>query len=171
MFGNWFKRKMQLKAVQTHTEDIRRFVAMLKGVTDEEMGTFVVVATTVRLSAARSGCDWEKLMEAVVEDRIALCQTAIDLGNAIREAQRDPATHPVATGLMVWLHSVRAYVCPEIRYLGQEMWRELQRGMPHTLDPYESFHALGMPDLTPETLARAEYVPTHLKPFRATSQA
>lgn len=47
----------------------------------------------------------------------------------------------MATGLMVWLHSIRASQTPEIRVRGREMWAELRRGIPYARAVATDFQA------------------------------
>jgi len=84
----WLKRKLQLKAVELQRQDIQRFLALLKGMTDHKMGMVVAVATGIRLRMEEHGHDIEAEMEAVnsataeqcgqvmmkvpLEDRVAL---------------------------------------------------------------------------------------------------
>jgi hypothetical protein len=64
-----------------------------------------------------------------------------------------------ATAAMVWVHTLRALCFPEIRYLGREMWRQLERGREHLLPALEAADA--SPDVYVET---ARIVPEDLNP-------
>jgi hypothetical protein len=67
-----------------------------------------------------------------------------------------------ATAAMVWVHSLRALSFPEIRYLGREMWQQLERGREHVLP------ALQVAGASPEVYLEAmRMVPEDLNPVVA----
>ena len=166
MLVNWLKRRIQLKAVQASREDIERFIDFLKGVPDKEVAGIVIYATAIRLKFHQQGImpedlfDWPNLnpskpLEIVLPS----------LGAIARGFQQNGQTGD-ACALMVWLHSLRAYVMPEIRHLGQAMWSELQRGFPHTIGSWEAIRLVTKDPLPPSVIADATFVPPMLEPFR-----
>jgi len=54
---------------------------------------------------------------------------AIILSRDIYDIQKIEGSIAVS-GMTIWLHTVRAALAPEIRYLAKELWLELSRGMP-----------------------------------------
>lgn len=53
-----------------------------------------------------------------------------EMADSIRSLQKKGRAVDVP-GLIVWLHSVRAFVNPRVRLHVRRMWRELSRGFDH----------------------------------------
>lgn len=166
MFG-FFKRKIQMAAVKAATEDLSRFKAGLVGMTKEELGQLVALAHLMGSKLAREG-----VLPQLDDDFLANCdlmgQESIDkepmlaMGNIIRIYQKENMNQS-ALGIMVWLHSLRAVVYPEIRQLGREMWVELARGFPYASEQLANLleHEKNYDESLGENL---DYVPPELLP-------
>lgn len=130
------KRKAQLAIVKSSTEDIERFISILKGTDARQMCLVVAMATQYRNALAKEGVDLLQPMKAEEKDMMI----TLKIGQFIKAAQkRDPAH---ATGWMVWLHTLRAADILEIRYQGRLMWRELGRGFPHVEEVADDFASI-----------------------------
>jgi hypothetical protein len=70
-----------------------------------------------------------------------------------------------AAGTMVWLHSMRALAFPEVRELGRDMWKELQRGFPYVSDALSAIEALTGNSLPTGADTACTFVPEALAPF------
>jgi len=71
-----------------------------------------------------------------------------------------------ALGVMILLHSVRALNVPEIRGLGREMWKELERGFPYVEDTLEEIRGLTGNPLPPNIDDELKFIPHGLEPRR-----
>lgn len=139
MFG-WLKRRAQMKFARMMIDDIERFNAGLRGISDEEMGA--ILAQTYHWMGVLENeynCDLEH------PDLFAATrpEAAITVNHMIRQIQK--RNQALAPGLMVWLHSLRASSVPEVREHGRAMWKELQRGEAHLRSGADSFGVFGMP--------------------------
>lgn len=107
--------------------------------------------------------------DAVLCDRepeeTAAAEAALYFSQAVKELQ-DAKLYPIAAGMMIWLHTYRAYLHPECRYLGRAVWKELSfafdeasRAIP------DAFH--GDPDRI-ATLLELLVVPAGMEPVDET---
>lgn len=115
------KRKAQLNAIEAAEKDIERFLKSLRGAGIEELATIVVTATHWRNVFAERGINLLDPMEAERKKP----DLGLLINKLLREVQKEKPA--MVTGLMVWLHSVRAANIPEIRKQGRELWAELAR--------------------------------------------
>lgn len=115
-------------STKRHKKDIERFISILKGLDDEEIFSlyrFIQDAET------------EILCKCLVDIRdpfLAIEKNdslVFDIYKLVKKEQANPA---LASGLSVWLFTVRAALNPELRYLGKEMWAQIGRVI---LDPSE----------------------------------
>ena len=125
IFANWFKRKLQRATAKGAIEDLERFIASLRGLSDEEVGGAVAFAAVTRVALRKSGVLPDELLQVTPDKQQAFAQLAV--AQVIRRYQAEQKFGEAA-GAMVWLHSLRALSTPEVRHLGREMWRQLQRG-------------------------------------------
>lgn len=134
MLTDWLKRKIQLKAVKSAEEDIRRVLSTVKGLTDEEMGAVVATSTKLRLALVDHSLNLKELFEIPAPHTSGFFQAAMGMfGDRIRK-QQSTGTLYSAAAMMIWHQSMRALVYPEITYLGKEMWREVRRGFPYAAE-------------------------------------
>jgi hypothetical protein len=138
----WLKRKSQIAAIAGAREDLLRFVDSLRGQSDVELGAVLVMAAVVRVAMRKAGALPDELLQITGDP-----QQAVARGGMAQLVLRYQSEKRLAeaTGAMVWLHSLRALCFPEVRYLGREMWRQLQRGQAHVII---TLQALGFPPLS-----------------------
>lgn len=74
----------------------------------------------------RAGVDFGSPTLCVLQDPYI----AVKLARLIQQYQK-AGNYPEALGLMVWLHSIRAMIEPDLRDRGRAIWRQLRRGFPH----------------------------------------
>lgn len=142
MFG-WLKRWIQIRGARAAQTDIERFVLGLRGMDAHEIAGIVVYATRLRIQF-RSG----EGMSAFLEESQTVARLletfppwpsadiplgCLWLGNLIRSFQKSNRPD-IACALMVWLHTLRSCVYPEIRIFARSMWAELSRGFDVVLD-------------------------------------
>jgi hypothetical protein len=125
MFG-WLKRKAQIASVNAMATDIDRFVMGLRGASAEEIGG--ILASTyhwMEFLERKFGWNLDHPDLVIANDLFA----SMTVGKCARRIQgKEPA---MATGLMVWLHTLRASGTPELRLRGRELWSQLNRGAEH----------------------------------------
>jgi len=156
MFG-WLKRKAQLKIVAAQEQDINRFILGLKGASPQEVGATVAIANHWR-NLLENDRRWDLDHPDLV--MVADPGAAMLIGGLIRRLQKDNPL--MASGLMVWIHTLRASSTPEIRQLGREMWSQLARGIAHAEDASHGFAQL----LNVKLDTRGVYrIPTNLRPL------
>ena len=126
----WFKNKVRNAGLEAAKRDLSHWNAGLRGADGHEVAEIVVAATMVRLAAQR-GVAARKLAEVLhcpnLPDPIETAFACADLGATLRAA-RQQGKPEIATGGMVWLHSLRCVGYPELREQGRAMWSELSRG-------------------------------------------
>lgn len=162
MIGNWFKRKIQISSANAAKEDLERFVASLRGASDEELGMLIATATTIRVRLMQSGSlPVHALALPTPGDGTARVQ--LHLANLVREFQKmgQPSD---AAGAMIWLHSMRALAFPEVRHLGRQMWKELQRGFQNAPDALNDIEAITGKELPAESWVACNFIPEDLSP-------
>jgi hypothetical protein len=163
MIGNWLKRKVQIASVRAAREDLDRFNASLRGATDREIGMVMAIATIIRLRLTTSG-RLPRNAFALPTPGDGSAQLQLYLSGMVREFQKigQPSD---AAGAMVWLHSMRALGFPEVRELGRDMWKELQRGFPYVSDALSDIEALTGNQLAAGADTACTFVPEDLAPF------
>lgn len=130
MIGGW--------ATNTQAKELEKFVSNLRALDGAEVGMIVALATRQRhILAVEYG--WFLLDPFVTLQRDP--GAAITLNALIRAAQRR-GQEPLAAGMMVWLHSLRAMQSPELRQGGRDLWRQLQRGFPYCDQAQDEFYAV-----------------------------
>jgi hypothetical protein len=162
---NWLKKKIENASTDAMANDLERFIRMLKGADDSAIALLLVVANKFRLELIEMG----EIPEAALDLRIYRdeqtqmeCDTCtIKLIRRIGQFQQlnEPAN---ATGLMLWVHSIRALNVPEIRFLGKEMWREIDRGFPYIEEEIENWNAISGENLPESFAAEARFIPIGL---------
>ena len=162
MIGNWFKRRLRRAAVKAASEDLESFILCLKGLSDEELGMVVAGATVIRLQLGRSGSLPEyALALPSPDDDTAYIQ--LHLSRLVRELQKTNKTAEAA-GVMVWRHSMRSLAYPEVRLLGRQLWKELQRGIPRAPEALEGLEAVTGWAVPDRAHSSYDFIPQDLAP-------
>lgn len=136
MFG-WLKRKAQFSIIKQMEDDLDRFLVSIRGTDAHDIGTVMAIATHWRHIFKYHGVN---LLEPIAAEQkqIFLCR---EINKLITTSQKNNKPE-FASGLMVWLHTVRAATTPEIRLKGRMLWGELRRGFPHVEDGALLVHQL-----------------------------
>jgi hypothetical protein len=147
MLSIWFRRRDQLAPVDGVREDLERFVDSLRGMSDDEVGAVVAFAAIARVALRRAGVFPDELLQITSAKKQANAQLAVARVVRRYRAERRFAE---ATGVMVWLHTLRALSTPQVRHLGREMWRQLQRGPLQALVVLQDMRVPLLSDVTME---------------------
>lgn len=125
-----FGKMIEKWAVGKQEQELHAFAEQLQSVNGDELGLVVAMATHLRHNLEReSGVS---LLFPVVASAQKPDLTVV-LNRLIRDFQRQGG-QPLAAGVMVWLHTLRAMsvvASPKLRNLGRKMWDELERGFDH----------------------------------------
>lgn len=115
---NWIGRR----AARTMADDADRFLISLKGADQQALDVILAAAMHWAAYYDKKGRDLYR-MEEWIHSNIAF---PMELVATIKAMQRQ-GTPASATGLMVWLHSARAVIYPDIRLYGRQIWAELAK--------------------------------------------
>lgn len=168
MAFNWLKRKFQLSNIKAVTEDVARFLSILKGSDDREIAMVVAMATIMRIKLRALG----RLKDSIFDIGGNLAEQAsaqFFLSQILKECQNN-RQFSESSGLMVWLHTLRSFTYPEIRSLGREMWQELLRGFPlvtQTLNTIENELGGKFPS---EAYDEYKFIPLGLEPKKVVNK-
>ena len=134
----WLKPTVHSKSFQEAQEDLERLLERLRGSDVEGLAVIAAAATHWRHVFADEGIDLLKPAEAELKLPTLLSL----LERTIKETSK---THPeLASGLRVWLHTIRAASTPMIRAQAREMWRQLAGSFDHVEYQAETLSMLGM---------------------------
>jgi len=162
MFG-WVTSKIQKYSADTMRDELTRFIASLSGQSDHELATLLIIATGVRLNVIKEGPLSEKHFDMMRYNYLEANENvSLSFNKLVRLFQKNGQTSDAA-GAMVWLHSSRAMLCPEIRILGRDMWGQLMRGAPNVPMAFMDLSLL-IPDLSGEIVEEANFIPMGLEP-------
>jgi hypothetical protein len=155
MFG-WLFNSVEKKMLENMRSELENFRDSLKGMSNEEIGLVLALANHVRLGLESIG--HKPLEPLTYPDFNSKYQH--ELFASIQKLQKQGQLQ-LAGAMMVWLHTARSGLYPPLRHLGQEMWKELQRGLPNCDAMAAMFRANG--GMTLNTLD-AELIPIGLEP-------
>lgn len=163
----WVKKKVMNASTNAMKNDITRFIEGLKGASSEEIGGMLVIATALRMNLIAAGTiPLAALNLNIPRDpdlEMECSMSPIRLVKHIKEFQSKG--HPSdALGGMIWLHSVRALMVPEIRLYGRAMWKELSRGFPYSDDAIEQIYTMIGKPLPPKIHDEIMFIPVGLEP-------
>lgn len=164
MFGDWLNRQFDVAGVRGSTQDLERFVASLRGMSDAGLARLVVTATAVRVWLRMKGRAPDEaygLTNFPPKERVGAQLAVSDLGRQFQISGREA----YAAGALVWLHTLRASSMPELRTLARQMWGELSRGFPHVAEAIEGMVAAKGNTLPLEVAHESNFIPRGLEPL------
>ena len=101
----------------------KAFISGLRSADGEELGMVVAFATDWRRTIAQSGIDLLYPDQCIRDDPFISYKLAKKIGYLQKAGKPE-----IASGLMVWVHTLRSIHSLELRPNGREMWGELERG-------------------------------------------
>ena len=122
-----FKNIFRNYKVKLAIEDIEKDTKYLQGGDDEDISLIVGVSTLGRYEMDKTIPLTKILSLGLLNNPNDIEYAQATLSKTLKSLQSD-SSFALASGMMVWLHSIRAYRYPEIRFYAREMWKELQRG-------------------------------------------
>jgi hypothetical protein len=126
----WLRQNIENWTSGARLRELHDFTEKAKNHTDMELGTVVAMATACRLIFQRA------YSVDLLNPPVALAQMpflALEIGRHIKAAQAE-RNFAVASGMMVWLHTVRAVETMELLPAANDMWSQLSRGFPYVQD-------------------------------------
>ncbi len=122
----FFSRQAHDWAVKKQRKEMQGFVDLLRGMDGDEIAVAVVFATHTRHIMEKQGHN--------VLDPILYFATNPSFTHSMSvetiQLQKQGRLQEAAA-MMIWVHSFRAATSPELRLLGREMWKHLERGFPY----------------------------------------
>ncbi|MEC7472908.1 MAG: hypothetical protein VX946_06065 [Pseudomonadota bacterium] len=120
LFASW--------AIRRQRKELESFIERLRSLDGADIGFLLAVATDIRAKLEKSGF---RMMDPIVDFH---CDPLLPtkLNSIVRDFQKRKMMAEAA-GAMVWLHTARAGARIELRQLGRDMWKQLQRGFPHVI--------------------------------------
>lgn len=149
MLGGWLRNKILKWANDSQARELESFILSLKGQSRHELGMLLALASIMRMALREDGTLPDEALgkgEPLARDAEALIP--LKLSRLIKDFQALGQLQSAA-GTMVWLHSMRAIVTPELRLLGRKMWEELQRGFDSSEDQLAALQDMLPPGKVP----------------------
>lgn len=122
----WLTNKIGQWSLRQQKEELETYLSILKSMDGPEIGFVLAIATHMRHGLESAHVDLMDPMACAAHKP----DIAIELSRLINKFQKQGAPH-IASGLMVWAHTIRAAIQPELRGIARAMWGELQRGFPY----------------------------------------
>ena len=137
----WLENRIAKKATDTARKEMESFVQGLKGMGHSELGPAVLMATVARNSikerAVQLGFKEGYTLLSPFEFVKADPNCFLAINSVIKTCQKE-RNYVLASGFMVWEHTLRAVAAPELLPLAREMWAELKKGFPYVHDSYSA---------------------------------
>lgn len=133
---DWLFNSIEKKLIATHRSELVEFRDSLKGMSSEELGLVLAYANHVRAGLESIG--HKPLEPLTYSENNPSYQHELFASIKKLQQQGQPI---IASAMMVWLHTARSGVYPQLRHVGQEIWKELQRGLPYCEEAAEHFFA------------------------------
>lgn len=144
---NFLRRFFRNSQADAAESDIDRFLKVLKGMDEEEKAMAVVLSALMREKLNTNKIPLDESLETLDISKIQYCQQVINrLINKYQQQDRKD----LALGLMIWLHSLRAFRYPEIRHKAKSMWSSLKQAFDsayHLADSVQQISGLRFQDI------------------------
>jgi hypothetical protein len=129
MFNRWAEKRQR--------KEIQSFIHNLRAMDGPELGSVVAVATDIR---HKLEVDSHVLMDPINYFAVNPGFLYLLSSTTIKLQKQNKLTE--AAGMMVWVHTFRAAARLELRGLGREMWKELERGFLYIDESVSGFAVL-----------------------------
>lgn len=161
------KRKIQSSADRTSKKEIEAFTNSLRGAQKDELALALAMSVAARFILEHQGILSRDILDEVVpSNSFETLAAPIKIGQTIKALQK-AQSHSLAVGMMIWLHTLRSIIVPEVRYVGQEMWSLLQTGQSEAGGMYDlvtpGFDAIGVYPTVEEVEEFLAYIPPSMK--------
>lgn len=163
MLRKWLKRRFELTAIKFGRQDLERFIDTLRGQSEAEVATVVAVAAVIRMRLREVGHLPDEVLQVTAMQEYEQAMVQRRISRLVRRFQSDHE-YIDAAGAMVWLHTLRSLSRPELRFLGRQMWQQLERGFARTPEALAQIVAVTRREPPLGTLAACLFIPGDLDP-------
>lgn len=115
------------KKLKIATKEIERFILIIKGMDSKEIGSVLALTFDLKNKMLKDGIN---LLDPIIT-LSAYPNLLILLEDKAIKLQKENNT-VFASGILIWVHTYRGVLFPELRYKSKEMWAELERGFYYT---------------------------------------
>ena len=119
-----FKRVLRNWSVKQQLADFRRFNESLALANSDEIGMTLALSTALRNMYEERELD----LLHPYSNSMTIEDLAIFLAREETVFQKNGQAH-FAAGIRIWRFTARAFIVPELRSAGREMWKNLSRGI------------------------------------------
>ena len=145
MVFDWLLNKAVKHSAENKVKELQSYLKILKDIPNFDRGFIVVLATVIRLQMQEEGmmpCNLFDGPAGVKNDNsYERANVALKLSQTVEYLQGENRAQDAAA-TMIWAHSVRGLVTPEMVPLVKEMWSELSKGFVYTNDGIATFEEL-----------------------------
>jgi hypothetical protein len=122
----------------------------------------VAIAAILRTELQARGHLPDEMLEVASDPRQSLTQ--LEMSRLVRRYQAENRFQE-ALGAMVWLHTLRSLSAPELRFLGRQMWQQLERGQVHAPEAMAQIEAITGSQPPLGSLIACSFIPCDLDPM------
>jgi hypothetical protein len=142
LMKRWLQDRMHVYGAKKAREDLERALSILRGQDDKEVSQTLFTTFFIKRIICEQELGWpmdELFYEKNPEPTEQRSLFLLSFLKLIKQLQKN-GDLAAAAGAMIWLHSIRAVVYPEVRGQAKELWSELFRGYNYVEDRlYETF--------------------------------
>lgn len=147
---------------KSKVKQVQDYLDILKGIPESDRGFLVVYATEVRLQMYEKGLLSADIFDGPAGEKnknyYERTQAAPRLCQLAESFQRDNQLLDVAA-VMVWTHSLRGLITPEMVPLVKEMWAELSKGFPYATNAIPLFEMTTGNALSKGVVDNLDFIP------------
>jgi hypothetical protein len=126
----WLDRKFS----NTQRKEAEQYITLMGLLSEEELGDLYAMVLFWRQAYRRQGVDLETISDWI-EERPFFPK---EIGDIIRRFQKE-GRFPQASGLLVWLFTVRAVLYPELEDTALRIWNYLTKAPDSSVDKANEF--------------------------------
>jgi hypothetical protein len=163
MFSGWLRQKITRRTVRSEREDLEMFVASLRAQSEGDIAVVVAVAAAIRMRLREAGHLPDEVLRAASTPDFEQATVQRRISRLVREFH-SRSEYVDAAGAMVWLHTLRALMVPELREPGRRMWEQLARGAARTPEALATLEAATHRASPAGTLTACSFIPEDFAP-------
>ena len=166
MLGKWLKSHMSDRAFAAGQKELVHFISGLRSMEDHQIGALIAVATVLRINfESHDVIPKGVFTDGELPSAETLGKYQQHINKLIRQFKRMRQPDDVS-GAMLWSYSLRALNVPGLRPLGQEIWQELSRGLPHVEEALKDGEEQRGEAFSARVWAEWSMIPAGLEPMR-----
>jgi hypothetical protein len=162
MVFDWLLNKAVKRSAENKVKELQSYLNILKDIPSSDRGFIVVLATVTRLQMQENGMLPNNLFDGPAgvknENSYERANVALKLSQMVEYLQGENRVQDAAA-VMIWTHSVRGLVTPEMVPLVKKMWVELSKGFVYVNDGITQFEELKGESLSVTDSSHFNFVP------------